>query len=93
MTTDMSWHDDAACLDVDPDLFFPVGPAGPGLDQIGQAKRICRSCPVRQRCLAWALGLGAVSGIWGGTTEDERRTLRGAAARRHDRTRKTVIHK
>jgi WhiB family transcriptional regulator, redox-sensing transcriptional regulator len=92
MITGMSWRDDAACLDVDPDLFFPVGPAEAALDQIGQAKRICLSCRVREPCLAWSLELGAVSGIWGGVTEDERRVLRGAAARRHDRVSKTAIH-
>ena len=50
------------------------------------------ACPVRKRCLAWALELGAASGIWGGTTEDERRALRRAAARHRNRVRKTAIH-
>jgi WhiB family transcriptional regulator, redox-sensing transcriptional regulator len=43
-------------------------------------------------CGAWALELGAASGIWGGTTEDERRALRRAAARHRNRARKTAIH-
>jgi|SRR5689334_10957896 len=73
MTTRTKWRDDAACLDADPDLFFPIGTTGPALDQINEAKRICLACPVRKPCLAWALELGAASGIWGGTTEDERR--------------------
>ena len=72
-TTGTNWRDDAACLDADPDLFFPIGTTGPALDQTDQAKRICQACPVRKRCLAWALELGAAAGIWGGTTEDERR--------------------
>ena len=76
-----NWRDDAACLHADPDLFFPVAAAGPALDQIDQAKRICHACPVQQRCLAWALELGIESGIWGGTTEDERRAIRAAGAR------------
>ena len=92
MTTDTNWRDDAACLDADPDLFFPIGTTGPALDQINEAKRICLACPVRKRCLAWALELGAASGIWGGTTEDERRALRRAAARHRNRVRKTAIH-
>ena len=82
MTTDMNWRDDAACLDADPDLFFPVGTTGPAQDQVDEAKRICLACPVRERCLAWALELDAASGIWGGTTEDERRALRRALARK-----------
>jgi WhiB family transcriptional regulator, redox-sensing transcriptional regulator len=93
MTTDTNWRDDAACLDADPDLFFPIGTTGPALDQINEAKRICLACPVQKRCLAWALELGAASGIWGGTTEDERRALRRAAARHRNRARKTAIHK
>jgi WhiB family redox-sensing transcriptional regulator len=81
MTTDPMWRDDAACLDADPDLFFPVGTVGLALDQIDEAKRICLACPVRERCLAWALDMGNASGVWGGTTEDERRVLRDAAQR------------
>jgi WhiB family transcriptional regulator, redox-sensing transcriptional regulator len=90
MTTSTNWRNDAACLGVDPDLFFPIGTAGPALDQIDEAKRICRACPVRERCLAWALEAGAATGIWGGTTDDERRALRRAAARSRDRTRETA---
>lgn len=74
------WRDDAACLHGDPDLFFPVGTAGPALRQVAEAKRICRACPVRMPCLAWALDQGISSGIWGGTTEDERRAIRSATA-------------
>jgi WhiB family redox-sensing transcriptional regulator len=91
MTAGTNWRDDAACLDADPDLFFPVGTTGPALDQTDQAKRICQACPVRKRCLAWALELGAAAGIWGGTTEDERRALRRAAARHRNRGRKVAF--
>ncbi len=76
------WRDHAACLRADPDLFFPVGPAGPALRQADEAKRICLTCPVRTPCLRWALDQDILSGIWGGTTEDERRAIRRAAARR-----------
>jgi WhiB family redox-sensing transcriptional regulator len=73
------WRDDAACLHTDPDLFFPVGTAGPALRRLDEAKRICRTCPVRTPCLTWALGQESASGVWGGTTEDERRAIRRAA--------------
>jgi WhiB family redox-sensing transcriptional regulator len=76
MTTHVNWHDTAACRDADPDLFFPVGTAGPGLRQIEEAKRICRACPAQAPCLAWALAHGVGSGVWGGATEAERRALR-----------------
>jgi WhiB family redox-sensing transcriptional regulator len=72
----MSWRDAAACRDADPDLFFPVGKTGPGQRQIDTAKQICAACPARVQCLAWALDNSVASGVWGGTTEDERRSMR-----------------
>jgi WhiB family transcriptional regulator, redox-sensing transcriptional regulator len=71
----MDWRDYAACRDVDPDLFFPLGTSGASLHQIDEAKRICRTCPVCGPCLRWALDSGD-AGVWGATTEDERRNRR-----------------
>jgi WhiB family redox-sensing transcriptional regulator len=76
VTGPANWRDEAACRDADPDLFFPVGPTGPALRQVDEAKRICGSCPAQARCLAWALDHGVTDGVWGGTTEDERRAVR-----------------
>ena len=75
MTVRVNWQSVAACRDADPDLFFPVGTAGSALRQVDEAKRICRACPAQARCLAWALDHGVLSGVWGGTTEDERRAI------------------
>jgi len=69
----MDWRDMGACLNHDPDLFFPTGATGPIGREVEQAKTICRECPVRNPCLEWALGAGQLSGIWGGLTEEERR--------------------
>jgi WhiB family redox-sensing transcriptional regulator len=66
------WRDHAACRDADPDLFFPIGTSGASLLQVDQAKQLCRTCPVCGPCLRWALDNGD-AGVWGGTTEDERR--------------------
>ena len=60
------WRDQAACRDIDPELFFPIGNAGPALVQIGQAKQVCGQCPVRVPCLEWALESGQEAGVWGG---------------------------
>ena len=69
------WRDRAACRGSDPELFFPIGNAGPAVLQIGQAKQVCAKCPVRMPCLDWALNSGQEAGVWGGTSEDERRAL------------------
>jgi WhiB family redox-sensing transcriptional regulator len=70
------WRDHAACRDTDPELFFPVGNAGPALVQLERAKQVCAGCKVRTRCLEWALASGQEAGVWGGAGEDERRALR-----------------
>ncbi len=77
----MDWRHEAACLNEDPELFFPVGNTGPALMQIAEAKKVCRVCPVREPCLQWALDAGQDHGVWGGMSEDERRALRRRAAR------------
>ena len=70
------WRDQSACRDTDPDLFFPVGTTGPAIEQIENAKSVCTDCEVRQPCLDFALATNQDSGIWGGTSEEERRKLR-----------------
>ncbi|MGH8896685.1 MAG: WhiB family transcriptional regulator [Egibacteraceae bacterium] len=73
-----NWRDRAACLGTNTELYFPVGTTGPALEQADHAKAVCRQCPVITHCLDWALATGQHAGIWGGCTEDERRTLRRA---------------
>jgi WhiB family transcriptional regulator, redox-sensing transcriptional regulator len=81
----MSWHDDAACRDEDPELFFPIGSTGPAILQLSQAKAVCAGCAVQSRCLEWAVAAGVEHGVWGGLGEEERRALRRRAARRRGR--------
>ena len=70
------WRDNAACRDTDPDLFFPVGTTGPAIEQISNAKAVCQACDAQTACLEYALVTNQDSGIWGGTSEEERRALR-----------------
>ena len=70
------WRENSACRDTDPDLFFPVGTTGPAIEQIETAKAVCRACDVQKSCLDYALTTNQDSGIWGGTSEEERRALR-----------------
>jgi WhiB family redox-sensing transcriptional regulator len=68
---------DAACKGADLALFF-----GPDSEFVtarqqreAKAKAICARCPVKAECLEYALDARETFGVWGGTTEDERRAL------------------
>lgn len=64
------WTRDAACLDVDPDMFFPTN------EQASvEAKKVCAKCPVREDCLEDSLRNRDTAGIFGGKTTNERRDL------------------
>jgi WhiB family redox-sensing transcriptional regulator len=80
------WRELSACRDTDPDLFFPVGTTGPAIEQIENAKAVCRTCEVQQACLQYALSTNQDSGVWGGTSEEERRVLRRQWVARNRRT-------
>ncbi|SFD74615.1 WhiB family transcriptional regulator [Streptomyces aidingensis] len=87
MSTSNDWRHLAACAaEADPELFFPIGDAGPALLQIEEAKAVCRRCPVQKQCLAWALETRQEHGVWGGLSEDERRKAARRAARRRTKT-------
>ncbi|MDD7384118.1 MAG: WhiB family transcriptional regulator [Actinomycetaceae bacterium] len=77
----MDWRSRAACLTEDPELFFPIGNSGSALTQIEEAKRVCARCQVSSACLEWAMDNGQDSGVWGGMSEDERRSLKRRRAR------------
>ncbi|WP_225848957.1 WhiB family transcriptional regulator [Streptomyces sp. HPF1205] len=84
----MDWRVRGLCLREDPDLFFPIGGVNSGMAvlQTDEAKVVCSHCPVTRQCLAWAIDVGPVEGIWGGTTEGERRAMRRSAARESEAT-------
>ncbi|MFP3881411.1 MAG: WhiB family transcriptional regulator [Actinomycetota bacterium] len=69
------WRVRAACSGYPNSLFFPTAE---GLDEgaIEKAKAICAICPVIDECLQYALETNQRSGIWGGTSEKERKSLR-----------------
>ena len=68
---DRSWVDAAACVGMADEVFFP---ASTGVVAAVEAKEICRRCPVMVACLEY--GLREPFGVWGGTTERERRRIR-----------------
>jgi WhiB family redox-sensing transcriptional regulator len=76
--SDADWRTQAACRNIEPDLFFPLGRTREALVHIEEAKAVCRGCPVHAECLEFALANNLEDGVWGGTSEDERRRLRPA---------------
>lgn len=64
-----NWRLQAACGDQAPDTLFVSG----ALQH--RAKSVCMGCPVRTECLADALDNRVEFGVWGGSTERERRAL------------------
>ena len=82
-TADYTRRDEAICRETDPDLFFPIGTTGQALLQIDRAKQVCNECTVQVSCLEFALETNQDSGIWGGTSEEERRDIRRRIAARN----------
>jgi hypothetical protein len=69
----LAWRDRARCREVSHDAFYP----GRGdVDRLAAAREFCAGCVVRVECLDYALRAGERFGVWGGTSERERRRSR-----------------
>jgi WhiB family redox-sensing transcriptional regulator len=68
MTTE--WMAEGNCRDEPPSMFFPSD--GVGVDV---ARQLCATCPVKEPCLEYALRNRIDHGVWGGTSERERRRI------------------
>ena len=68
--TGLDWRIMAACRGMNPDLFYPEA-----YNNGRAAKAVCGECPVRVECLAESLANGEKHGIWGGSSEKERRRM------------------
>jgi WhiB family redox-sensing transcriptional regulator len=66
-----SWMRAAKCRGLGVDVFFADEKATQA-----QARTVCDGCPVRDECLEFALADRTVTGIWAGTDDRERRTIR-----------------
>jgi WhiB family redox-sensing transcriptional regulator len=75
---ELEWMAGGKCREVPPAVFFPND--GVGVDA---ARRICADCPVKAPCLEYALVNRIDHGVWGGTSERERRRI--LRARRGDK--------
>lgn len=65
------WQDLALCAETDPEAYFPEKGGS-----TAAAKATCDRCDVREQCLDYALTEDIHFGVWGGTSERERRKLR-----------------
>ncbi len=69
------WRARAACSGYPNTLFFPVSDDA-GDANVERAMAVCAACPVIEDCLEYALETNQRAGIWGGTSERERKSLR-----------------
>jgi WhiB family transcriptional regulator, redox-sensing transcriptional regulator len=65
----LNWRAAARCRTTDAEGLFVAGA------RQREARSFCKACPVRTECLAHALDHRIEFGVWGGTTERERRAL------------------
>jgi WhiB family redox-sensing transcriptional regulator len=67
---DNEWMAQGKCRDMDPAVFFPNDGIG-----VQIAQKACSECPVKVPCLEYALANRVDHGVWGGTSERERRRI------------------
>ena len=72
------WFEEALCKDMPNAMFFPH--PEPRRNRPGSyarawsaARAVCARCPVKSQCLEHGLALGALYGMFGGMTAEERR--------------------
>ncbi|THA82767.1 WhiB family transcriptional regulator [Streptomyces sp. A0592] len=73
MTASLDWQAVGLCAQTDPEEFYPDKGGSVRL-----AKKVCGACEVRAECLDYALANNERYGIWGGTSERERRRIAAA---------------
>jgi WhiB family transcriptional regulator, redox-sensing transcriptional regulator len=67
---DNDWMAAGNCRFEPPATFFPSDGVG-----VEVAKRICDDCPAKAPCLEYALTNRIDHGVWGGTSERQRRRI------------------
>lgn len=77
---DDDWQDYAACIGYDRKTFFGPDESDPEEspnekhERQDHARSVCRKCPVRVECLEYALAYNIRYGVWGGMTDEQRRS-------------------
>ena len=71
------WQYEGECNNHDPEIFFlPYGARmSDKRKRIQEAKKICGTCVVVEKCLTFAIETEQEFGVWGGLSEEERRVI------------------
>jgi len=80
------WREQAKCRYVGPDTMYPVDEK-----DLPAALKYCSVCSVREACLNYALVNRIQDGVWGGTSEKQRKALLNGIARTTLRVTKRAI--
>lgn len=70
----MSWQDNANCIGIDTEMFFPVADSG-SYSSEDYLRKMCNNCEVKKNCLDFALN-NLVQGWWAGTVDSQRAKMR-----------------
>lgn len=62
------------CQESDPEIFYSGTTEMPRAWQ--DAVKLCKGCPVRAECAAYAIEAEEVFGVWGGLTANQRKMIR-----------------
>ena len=68
--SETSWMSHGNCAHRDPAMFFPSDGVG-----VEVARKACEGCPVKVQCLEYAIAERIDHGVWGGSSERERRRI------------------
>lgn len=69
--TDFEWMERASCKGLSTDIFF--FDRGDPAPQIKRAKAVCSTCPVKGKCLKFAINNRIYYGYWGDMTSEARK--------------------
>jgi len=72
-----AWQEKANCREVESDVFFLdlLVRGKEKREKEKKAKKVCKGCPVIDKCLSHALSIPEFFGVWGGMTADERNKI------------------
>ncbi len=75
------WMGTASCAGMDPEIFQRPDEVEDASVWPAAAKQHCAGCCVREHCLEYAMKHRDLTGVWGGTTDEERARISSRARR------------